>query len=227
MAYYKLFTDRNENFTAEVSVKNASLKNSIARLIVESDGINLVFNGNINDGKCTIPIKKLRGIMEENTLGKMHLEIIVEGVYFKPWESDFMVEEHTSMKVIVQEQKEIDTKPLVEVKVAEPETQGHTTSTPNTGEVEYLPAATSTPKPEILNMDSEVFRPVAYGRVNEESSVLYPSDELVQICESIGLKKKNLTKKTLHELLSEYFKQNKEFIGNRVAITKQFLNKIK
>lgn len=228
MAYYKLYTDKNESFTADVSVKNASLKNSVARLIVESDdNVNLVFNGTIVDGKCTIPIKRLKGLLDENTHGKMHLEIIVEDVYFKPWESDFSVEEHTSMKVMVQEQKEDTRKPLIEVKVDDPTKQGRTTATPNTGELENLPAKTTTSHPEILEPDAEVFRPTAYGRVNESPVPMYPSDELVKICESVGIKKKDLSKEVLHKLLTEYFKENKEFVGNRSAIARQFLKKIK
>jgi hypothetical protein len=120
MAYYKLYTDKQETFECEVSVKNASLKNSIARLVLESDGLNLVFNGTLDGEKCTVPIKKLKGILDENTKGKMHLEIIVENTYFKPWESDFEVEEHTSVKVAVKEQKE-SPKPIVEVRVSHSE----------------------------------------------------------------------------------------------------------
>jgi len=112
---YKLYVDRNENFECELTIKNASLKNSVARLMLETKDINLVFNGKIENGKCVVPVKKLKGFLEENASGKMHLEIIVEDTYFKPWESDFVVEEHTSVKVQIKEQSE-PTKPIVEVK---------------------------------------------------------------------------------------------------------------
>lgn len=113
---YTLYLDKPEDFICEVSVKNASLKNSIARLIVESPGdVNLVFNGKIEGGKCTIPIRRLKGLLDENVTGKMFLEVIVEDTYFKPWESDFSVEEHTSVKVTVNENKQVK-KPIVEVK---------------------------------------------------------------------------------------------------------------
>jgi len=114
---YKIYTDKNENFECEVSVKNASLKGSITRLIVEAkNGITLVFNGKLDDGKCIIPIKRLKGLLDENDQGNMHLEVIVEDTYFRPWESDFIVEEHTSVKVIVNEQKQPSNKPIVEIK---------------------------------------------------------------------------------------------------------------
>lgn len=113
---YKIYTDKNENFECEVSVKNASLKGSIARLVVESTGLNLVFNGKLDGEKCTIPIRKVGGLLDENTRGNMYLEVIVEGTYFKPWQSDFVVEEHTSVKVRVNESKE-SYKPSVQVKM--------------------------------------------------------------------------------------------------------------
>ena len=113
---YKLYLDKNEIFECEVSVKNASLKDSFARLVVESkDGLNFVFNGSIQNGKCNIPIRRLKGLLDENSHGNMFLEVVVEDTYFKPWESDFIVEEHTSVKVKVTEQKQ-SSKPIVEVK---------------------------------------------------------------------------------------------------------------
>lgn len=116
---YKLYVDKNENFECEVSVKNASLKGSLARLIVESEGLNLVFNGKLEGDRCVIPVKRLRGLLDENTRGNMHLEVIVEDTYFKPWQSDFIVEEHTSVKVKVNEAKKSN-KPIVEVKMNQP-----------------------------------------------------------------------------------------------------------
>lgn len=114
---YKIYTDKSENFECEVAVKNASLKGSKARLIMESsDGLNLVFNGKIENGKCIVPIRRLKGILGENATGKLSLEVIVEDTYFQPWEEDFIVEEHTSVKVKVNEQK-VSSKPSISVKV--------------------------------------------------------------------------------------------------------------
>lgn len=114
---YKLYIDKNENFTCEVAVKNASLKGSIARLVVESnDGINFIFNGKIDGNKCNIPIKRLKGLLDENAKGNISLEVIVEDTYFKPWNSDFIVEEHTSIKVKIDEQAQ-SSKPSIKVTV--------------------------------------------------------------------------------------------------------------
>jgi len=35
---YKLYTDKNEQFECTLDIKNASLKEAVARLVVESEG---------------------------------------------------------------------------------------------------------------------------------------------------------------------------------------------
>lgn len=112
---YNLYLDKAENFECEVAVKNASLTNAFARMIVECGDFSLMFNGAIKNGKCHVPIKRLKGLLEENSKGKMKLEVIVEDTYFIPWEDNFQVEQHTAVKVRVNEQKK-PTKPMVEVK---------------------------------------------------------------------------------------------------------------
>jgi len=98
---YKLFTDKPEVFECNIKLEGASLKNSSARLIIESEDINLMFEGTINkDGKCSIPIKKLKGLLEDNTSGQIKLEVIAEDTYFSPWKSDFIVD--SSRKVTVE-----------------------------------------------------------------------------------------------------------------------------
>lgn len=112
---YTLYTDKNENFICEVAVKNASLKDAFARMIVEANDMTLLFKGQLKDGKCIVPISRLKGLLDENATGKMHLEVIVEDTYFRPWEDNFQVEQHTAVKVQVQEQKK-PSKPIVEVR---------------------------------------------------------------------------------------------------------------
>lgn len=109
---YSLYTDRNENFECDVAAKNADLKHAQARLVVKAEDVNLMFEGTIHNGRCVIPICKMKGLLAENTKGKMHLEIIVDDTYFSPWKDNFVVEEHTSVKVQVHEQKR--SKPLLE-----------------------------------------------------------------------------------------------------------------
>jgi hypothetical protein len=88
-----------------IKLEGASLKNSQARLIIETEDVNLLFNGSINkDGKCTIPIKKLRGLLESNTEGQIKLEVIAEDTYFTPWKSSFQVEASKKLTVEVKSQ---------------------------------------------------------------------------------------------------------------------------
>ena len=98
---YKLFTDKTELFECDIKLTGASLKNSQARLLIESDDLALVFKGKItSDGKCQIPVKKLKGLLPENTKGNIQLEVIAEDTYFTPWESKFTVD--TSRKITVE-----------------------------------------------------------------------------------------------------------------------------
>ena len=113
---YKLFTDKAELFECSISLQGASLKESRARLVVETPDYSLLFNGNISkSGKCEIPIKKLKGLIDEDTTGNIRLEVIAEDTFFTPWESDFEVE--TSKKVTVEVKTQTTKKPIVEAKV--------------------------------------------------------------------------------------------------------------
>ena len=102
---YKLFTDKAELFECDIKIEGASLSNSTARLVVETNDYSLMFTGKIStDGKCTIPIKKLKGLIDENTKGNMRLEVIAEDTYFIPWKSDFEIEASKSVTVEVKSQ---------------------------------------------------------------------------------------------------------------------------
>ena len=113
---YKLFTDKSELFECDIKLEGASLSKSKARLVVETSDYSLMFNGIINSGgKCEIPIRKLKGLIDENTSGNIRLEVIAEDTFFTPWESDFEVE--TSKKVTVEVKTQTTKKPIVETKV--------------------------------------------------------------------------------------------------------------
>ena len=118
---YKLYTDKQELFEAKIELTGASIKNSFARLVLESSEWNLTFEGKIDsNGNVKVPIKKLKGVLNEGDKGNLKLEVIAEDVYFKPWEDNFEVS--TSRKITVevksQSEKEIieDIKPKVVLK---------------------------------------------------------------------------------------------------------------
>ena len=113
---YKLFTDKSELFECDIKLEGASLSKSKARLVVETSDYSLLFNGEINSkGKCEIPIRKLKGLIDENTKGNIRLEVVAEDTLFTPWESDFEVD--ASKKVTVEVKSQSDKKPIMEAKV--------------------------------------------------------------------------------------------------------------
>lgn len=118
---YKLYTDKIENFEAVIKLEGASPSKSKARLIVESDNFSLLFKGKVtSNGKVTIPVRRLKGLLDENTKGTIKLEIIADDTYFIPWESQFQVD--TSKKVTVEIKSQTgpiieSTKPQIKVKV--------------------------------------------------------------------------------------------------------------
>ena len=117
---YKLFTDKTEVFECNIKLEGASLKNSSARLVIESEDVSLLFEGTINkDGKCSIPIKKLKGLLEDNTSGQIKLEVIADDTYFTPWKSEFVVEASKKLTVEVKSQDaEIITESAPKVQVS-------------------------------------------------------------------------------------------------------------
>lgn len=97
---YKLFTDNNKTFNCNVDVSGVSLDECTARLILQTENINLLYEGEINrNGICTVNIKKIKKYLEENTKGKIKLEIVAENTLFTPWESDFIVEAEKKVKI--------------------------------------------------------------------------------------------------------------------------------
>ena len=102
---YKLYTDKTELFECDIKIEGASLTNSTARLVVETNDYSLMFNGKISSsGKCEIPIKKLKGLIDESTTGNIRLEVIAEDTYFTPWKSEFQIDASKKVTVEVKSQ---------------------------------------------------------------------------------------------------------------------------
>lgn len=110
---YKIYTDKTETFEANIELTGADVNNSFARLVLESDKWNLTFKGTIdNRGKVNIPIKKLKGVLNEGDQGKLKLEIVADDTYFLPWEDKFEVK--TNKKVTVEVKSQEDTEVILE-----------------------------------------------------------------------------------------------------------------
>ena len=111
---YKLYTDKQETFECDLFLEGADLKQSSARILVETKDLTLLFPGEINEeGNCKVPIKKLKGLLGEKTEGNIKLEVIAEDTLIEPWQSEFVVQ--TSKKVTVEVKGQKDKKPIKEV----------------------------------------------------------------------------------------------------------------
>lgn len=110
-SYYKLYSDKSEDFICDISIEGANPKETEARIVVESEDWTLMFSGEIKNGKCVVPIKKLN-ILKENQIGNIRLEVIAEGNLFVPWEDKFKVKLSKKVTVRVNEQKETFKKPI-------------------------------------------------------------------------------------------------------------------
>lgn len=109
--YYNLYSDKSENFVCDIAIQGADPKQTEARLVVESGDWTLMFYGDVKNGKCTIPIKKLN-ILKEGQIGDIRLEVIAEGNLFVPWEDKFKVKVSKKVTVKVNEQKDYYKRPL-------------------------------------------------------------------------------------------------------------------
>ena len=113
---YKLYTDKSELFECDIKIDGASLSDSTVRLVVETNDYSLMFNGKISkEGKCEIPIRKLKGLIEESSTVNIRLEVIAEDTYFTPWRSDFKID--ASKKVTVEVKSQSNKKVIKENKV--------------------------------------------------------------------------------------------------------------
>jgi hypothetical protein len=117
---YALFVDKPITFECKIELDGASLTETSARLVIERGNHHIMFEGTVNShGVCTIPVSKMRGLLDEDATGSMRLEVIAEDTFFQPWESDFHVESAKKMTVEVK-QAIPETKPALRVEVKQP-----------------------------------------------------------------------------------------------------------
>jgi len=115
---YSLYTDKPNKFSCNIEIEGTSLSKSKVRLVVETDEMSYMFNGNIeNTGICEVNIPKTKNFLPEGTKGNMRLEVIADDVYFEPWSSDFSVKTNKKVNVVVAEQ--VEEKPKMRVQVVE------------------------------------------------------------------------------------------------------------
>jgi hypothetical protein len=98
---YTIQLDKASTFECNVKIEGVSLNKTKANLIVESDDFSLKFKGDIDStGKITVPLKKLKGILDENITGNLYLEIIADDTYFTPYETEYITEVSKKVEVV-------------------------------------------------------------------------------------------------------------------------------
>ena len=116
---YTLYSDKTNLFECDIQLEGASLKEASARLIIETEDLNLMYNGEISsNGNCKINVPKLKNVIKEN--GNIKLEVIADEMYFNPWSSEFNLEASKKLTVEVKEQPKtpiIESKPKVKVNI--------------------------------------------------------------------------------------------------------------
>lgn len=104
--FYKLYKDKSEDFICDIAVEGVDSSDTEARLVIESDEWTLMFKGEIKNGKCIIPIKKL-SILSEGKTGNIKLEVNAGGNLFTPWEERFVVKLSKKVTVKLNENRSI------------------------------------------------------------------------------------------------------------------------
>jgi hypothetical protein len=156
---YKIYLEKDFAFECEAAIKNASYKNSSARLILESEDVNLVFYGNVDKNTINVPIKSLKKYFTEKDSAKIKLEVIVENQLVTPWESE--VEFDNYNKVEIKEIKNIKQNPLVEIKIKEE---------PKEEVIVEESKPVDSPKQSLLkNINEEIKKIKANGKINKEA----------------------------------------------------------
>ena len=111
---FKLYTDKNNTFKCKVLVEGANESTAIARLVIEGESHNLMFDGKLKEGVCEVNIGKFKNFDNFKSKGFVKLEVIADDTYFTPWKSEYKIEQSKNVVVEVIEEKEIS-KALVEV----------------------------------------------------------------------------------------------------------------
>jgi hypothetical protein len=110
---FKLYTDKNNTFKCKVLVEGANDSTALARLVIEGETHNLMFDGYIKEGLCEVTIGKFKNFDNFKSKGNIKLEVIADDTYFIPWKSEYKLEQSKVVTVEMIEEK--SSKPLVEV----------------------------------------------------------------------------------------------------------------
>ena len=166
---YTIYLDKEETFECEASIKNSSYKNASARLIIESEDVNLVFYGNVDKDTISVPIKSLKKYFTENDNAKIKLEVIVENQLITPWESEVTFDNYN--KVEIKEIKSTKAAPMIEIKIKEDKktVETKTEESPKQLVEKKTEKKKQSPKQQLLNtVNEEVKKIKSDGKLSKE-----------------------------------------------------------
>jgi hypothetical protein len=120
MDSYVLYLDKPNVLECTVSLEGASLKEAVARVILEQDGHSTMFEGEISEnGECSIKMERLKEIVSDGDTGHMKLEIIAGDVYFQPWDTNYTVD--LFKKIRVEVKTPTAKKPTAKIQIVSPQ----------------------------------------------------------------------------------------------------------
>lgn len=103
MEPFNLYTDQSTLFECSLAIQGIESSGASARLIADTDSINLVFYGTMDTaGSCSVTIPDVCGILDLGVTGAIRLEVIADGCLFVPWTSDFVVSQAVQVNVIAE-----------------------------------------------------------------------------------------------------------------------------
>ena len=114
---YRLLKDKSNEFQCEIKLEGTTSSDASARLFLEADGCEYIFNGQITGDKCLIPMGKLKKYANLLESGKIRLEVVADDTLFVPYENTYELEEARKVTVEVAQSPAPVKKPMVEVKV--------------------------------------------------------------------------------------------------------------
>jgi len=100
---FTLYTDKNNTFQCKITLEGASESTALARLIIEGEHHNLMFDGKIKNGLCEVNIGQFKNFDNFKSKGKIKLEVIADDVCFTPWKSEYNIKQNKKVVAEVNE----------------------------------------------------------------------------------------------------------------------------
>ena len=179
---YTIYLDKQNVFECRLSIEGASLNKASARIILEHNNLNYLFNGRVDStGKCVVDIPKMSTLFKEGDTGKIKLEVIAEDAYFQPWESGFDVD--IARKVRVEGVRNASMKkPSIKVEIETPKSKEQRLVTEAV--IKILESKKITP--QNITRNKKLFRRVISEALKKTSYEHKPNDIISEVVRKLA-----------------------------------------